>query len=197
MGGRWRLASNQAAALLVIALGASAVSATGGFAEPPAGSTDCRSSAQPHATIANMATTPARLISLFSLPTISFLIRRPARLRHEPLDVTFKHEAAGRAQRLRGRGTFRSRGGRRVYKHRPPDRIRQTRAPPPQEPPDFLWCVSSDSFLRVPQRLPSHRRQMMLLAIRDVALPHHEDDLQPFRSQGPQRPAMPVTPRAL
>jgi hypothetical protein len=32
--------------------------------------------------------------------------------------------------------------------------------------------VSSDFFLRVPQRLPGHGRQMMLLAIRDVALPH-------------------------
>src|ERR1700730_16970728 len=70
----------------------------------------------------------------------------------------------------------------------------QTRTP---TAPDFLWCVSSDFLLRVPQRLPGHRRQMMLLAIRDVALPHDEDDLQPFRSQGPQRPAMPIAPRAL
>ncbi len=42
---------------------------------------------------------------------------------------------------------------------------------------DFLWFMSSDFFLRLPQLLPRHRRQVVLLVIGHLAFPHHEDDL--------------------
>jgi hypothetical protein len=46
---------------------------------------------------------------------------------------------------------------------------------------DFLWSKSSDFFLTpLPQLLSRHRRQMMLLVVRDLTVPHHEDDLQPL-----------------
>src|SRR6266571_8251394 len=62
---------------------------------------------------------------------------------------------------------------------------------------DFLWFMSSEFFLTQPQLLPRHRRQVVLLVVRDVALPHDEDDLQPFGAQGAERLAIRVTPRAL
>src|SRR5437899_5065821 len=63
---------------------------------------------------------------------------------------------------------------------------------------DFLWLLSSDFFLSpLPQLVPRHRRQVMLLVIRDVAVPHHEDDLQPLGAQRPQGRMMIVTPRPL
>jgi hypothetical protein len=46
---------------------------------------------------------------------------------------------------------------------------------------DFLWFMSSDLFL-TPQLLPRHRRQVILLVIRNLALPHHKDDFQPLRA---------------
>ncbi len=52
-------------------------------------------------------------------------------------------------------------------------------------------------FLRTPQRLPGHHGQVLLLVVRNLALPHHEDDLQPLGPQGPGRPAMSVPPGAL
>ena len=57
--------------------------------------------------------------------------------------------------------------------------------------------MSSDFFLTPPQLLARHRRQVVLLVVRDVALPHDEDDLQPFRAQRAERLAMRVSPRAL
>src|SRR4029450_1594619 len=63
---------------------------------------------------------------------------------------------------------------------------------------DFLWSESSDFFLTpLPQLLSSHRRQMMLLVVRDLTVPHHEDDLQPLGAQGPQSRTMIVAPRPL
>src|SRR5438552_17704067 len=63
---------------------------------------------------------------------------------------------------------------------------------------DFLWLLSSDFFLSpLPQLVPRHRRQVMLLVIRDVAVPHHEDDLQPLGAQRSQGRMMIVTPRPL
>ena len=53
---------------------------------------------------------------------------------------------------------------------------------------DFLWFMSSDLFLTLPQLLPRHRRQVVLLVIRDLAFPHDEDDLQPLRAQAPGAP---------
>ena len=46
---------------------------------------------------------------------------------------------------------------------------------------DFLWFMSSDLFL-TPQLLSRHRRQVILLVIRNLALPHHKDDFQPLRA---------------
>jgi len=57
--------------------------------------------------------------------------------------------------------------------------------------------MSSDLFLRLPQLLARHHRQVVLLVVRDLALPHDEDDLQPFRAQRPERLTMRVSPRAL
>ena len=47
--------------------------------------------------------------------------------------------------------------------------------------------MSSDFSLTLPQLLARHRRQMVLLVIRDLAFPHNEDDLQPFGAQRPER----------
>src|SRR5215470_15243385 len=63
---------------------------------------------------------------------------------------------------------------------------------------DFLWSTSSDFFLTsLPQLLSRHRRQMMLLVVRDLTVPHHENDLQPLGAQRPQRRMMIVAPRPL
>src|SRR6266571_6282720 len=62
---------------------------------------------------------------------------------------------------------------------------------------DFLWFMSSDLFLTLPQLLARHGGQVVLLVIRDLAMPHDEDDLQPFRPQRPERLVMPVAPRPL
>src|SRR3989442_4385333 len=67
----------------------------------------------------------------------------------------------------------------------------------PRDREDFLWFMSSEFFLTQPQLLPRHRRQVVLLVVRDVALPHDEDDLQPLRAQGAERLAIRVTARAL
>jgi hypothetical protein len=56
--------------------------------------------------------------------------------------------------------------------------------------PDFLWFMSSDLFLRLPQLLPCHRREVVLVVIRGSALPHDEDDLQPLCAQRPERLAV-------
>src|SRR3989442_8387549 len=63
--------------------------------------------------------------------------------------------------------------------------------------PDFLWFMSSDFFLRLPQLLPRHRREVVLVVIRCLALPHDEDDLQPLCTQRPERLAMRMSPRPL
>ena len=55
--------------------------------------------------------------------------------------------------------------------------------------------MSSDLFLTPLQLLAGHRRQVVLLVVRNLALPHDEDDLQPLRAQRPERLAMSV-PRA-
>jgi hypothetical protein len=48
---------------------------------------------------------------------------------------------------------------------------------------DFLWFTSSDFFLTLlPQLLPRHRRQVVLLVIGDLTFPQDEDDLQPLRA---------------
>src|SRR5438093_10957593 len=52
--------------------------------------------------------------------------------------------------------------------------------------------MSSHFFLTLPQLLARHRRQMVLLVIRDLAFPHDEDDLQPFGAQRSQRLAVRV-----
>jgi hypothetical protein len=63
---------------------------------------------------------------------------------------------------------------------------------------DFLWSKSSHFFLTpLPQLLSRHRRQMMLLVVRDLTVPHHEDDLQPLGAQRPQSRMMIVAPRPL
>src|SRR5262249_19249065 len=63
---------------------------------------------------------------------------------------------------------------------------------------DFLWSTSRDFFLSSLYRLPArHRRQMMLLVVRDLTVPHHEDDLQPLGAQRPQGRMMIVAPRPL
>src|SRR5215470_16398849 len=56
--------------------------------------------------------------------------------------------------------------------------------------------MSSDLFLTRPQLLARYRRQVVLLVVRDVAFPHDEADLQPFRAQRSERLAMRVSPRA-
>jgi hypothetical protein len=62
--------------------------------------------------------------------------------------------------------------------------------------PDFLWFMSSDLFLRMPSLVSRHRREMVLVVIRSLALPHDEDDLQPLGAQRPERLAMGMSPRA-
>src|SRR5262245_55064571 len=62
---------------------------------------------------------------------------------------------------------------------------------------DFLWCMSSDLLLTLSQLLARHGRQVVLLVVRDLAVPHDEDDLQPFRPQRPERLVMRVAPRPL
>src|SRR5262249_25874804 len=57
--------------------------------------------------------------------------------------------------------------------------------------------MSSDSLLTLPQPLTRHRRQMMLLIVRNLALPHDEDDLQPFCPQRAERLTVRMPPRAL
>ena len=57
--------------------------------------------------------------------------------------------------------------------------------------------MSSGFLLTLSQLLARHRRQVVLLVVRDLALPHDEDDLQPFRAQRPERLAMSVSPRPL
>src|SRR5439155_19607900 len=58
--------------------------------------------------------------------------------------------------------------------------------------------MSSDLFLTLlPQLLTRHRRQVVLLVIGDLALPHDEDDLQPLGAQRPERLAMRMSPRPL
>ena len=48
---------------------------------------------------------------------------------------------------------------------------------------DFLWFTSSDFFLTLlPQLLPRHRRQVVLLVIGDLTFQQDEDDLQPLRA---------------
>jgi hypothetical protein len=37
---------------------------------------------------------------------------------------------------------------------------------------DCLWFMSSEFFLMLPQLLARHRRQVILLVVRDVAFPH-------------------------
>src|SRR6266508_4636462 len=59
---------------------------------------------------------------------------------------------------------------------------------------DFLWDVSSNFFLRVPQRLARHRREVVRLVVCDLALPHDEDDLQPLGSERLQGVSMTVSP---
>jgi hypothetical protein len=56
--------------------------------------------------------------------------------------------------------------------------------------------MSSD-FLTLPQLLPRHRRQVVLLVIWGLALPQDENDLEPLRAQRPERLAMRVPPRSL
>src|SRR4030095_14228376 len=57
--------------------------------------------------------------------------------------------------------------------------------------------MSSDLTLTLPQLLARHRRQVILLVVRNLVLRHDEDDLQPFRPQRAERLAMRVSPRAL
>src|SRR2546425_9276855 len=62
---------------------------------------------------------------------------------------------------------------------------------------DFLWLMSSDCFLTLLKLPARHGCQVVLLVIRDVPVPHDEDDLQPFRPQRPERLVMRVAPRPL
>ena len=57
--------------------------------------------------------------------------------------------------------------------------------------------MSSALLLTLPQLLARHRRQVILLVVRNLALPQDEDDLEPFRPQRAERLAMRVPPRAL
>ena len=57
--------------------------------------------------------------------------------------------------------------------------------------------MSSDGCLTLPQLLARHGGQVVLLVIRDLAVPHDEDDLQPFRPERPERLVMRVAPRPL
>src|SRR6266481_5611507 len=62
---------------------------------------------------------------------------------------------------------------------------------------DFLWFMSSDLWLTLPQLLARHGCQVVLLVVRDLTVPHDEDDLQPFCAQRPERLVMSVAPRPL
>src|SRR6516165_11230160 len=53
--------------------------------------------------------------------------------------------------------------------------------------------MSGDFSRALPELLPRHRRQVVRLVIRHLALPQNEDDLQPLRAQRPERLAMGVT----
>ncbi len=57
--------------------------------------------------------------------------------------------------------------------------------------------MSSDCCLTLPQLLARHSGQVVRLVVRDLAVPHDEDDLQPFRPQRPERLVMRVAPRPL
>ena len=57
--------------------------------------------------------------------------------------------------------------------------------------------MSSDFSRTLPQLLPRHRRQVVLLVIRHLAFPQDEDDLHPLRAQCPKRLVMRVAPRPL
>src|SRR5262249_44086866 len=61
----------------------------------------------------------------------------------------------------------------------------------------FLWLMSSDFFLTLLQPLAGHRRQVVPLVIRDLALPHDKDDLQPFCAERRQPLAMTMSPGPL
>src|SRR5215470_11501444 len=83
---------------------------------------------------------------------------------------------------------------------RTPPIFGRDRGRPPRRAPrrrDFLWGMSSDLLLTLPQLLARHGRQVVLLVVRDLAVPHDEDDLQPFRPQRPERLVMRVAPRPL
>ena len=55
-------------------------------------------------------------------------------------------------------------------------RIYARRAVPRRSAGDFLWFTSSDFFLTLPQSLPRHRSEVVLLIVGDLTLPHDEDD---------------------
>src|SRR4029453_10131741 len=61
----------------------------------------------------------------------------------------------------------------------------------------FSGLMSSDFFRALPQLLPRHRRQVVLLVIRHLAFPQDEDDLHPLRTQCSEGLAMGVTARPL
>src|SRR5262245_63885186 len=67
----------------------------------------------------------------------------------------------------------------------------------PRVAPDFLWFMSSGSWLGFPQLLARHRREVILIVVRCVTLPHDEDDLQPRGAQRPERLTMGMSPRPL
>jgi hypothetical protein len=57
--------------------------------------------------------------------------------------------------------------------------------------------MSSDLWLTLPELLARHDGQVVLLVVRDLAVPHDKDDLQLFRTQRSQRLVMRVAPRPL
>src|SRR5712692_11405028 len=108
--------------------------------------------------------------------------RRPG----APLDTAggAEHRAAGVAPGGLGDASRPAHGarapggahGRAVDRAHPPAAL--AGAPRPHAPRrDFLWFMSSDLFLTLPQLLARHRRQVVLLVVRHLALPHDEDDL--------------------
>src|SRR6201984_3346967 len=52
--------------------------------------------------------------------------------------------------------------------------------------------MSSDLWLTLAQLLARHGGQVVLLVVRDLAMPHDKDDLQPFRTERPKRLMMRV-----